>query len=97
VPFYFAGIPEWPHLDQELAALRDARMEVEDSRVKQPLEGKDALAARLHRSPDFLDALLMTFTYWESECSVSAEMAHLVSERTASSGGMIDDRPEDQP
>jgi hypothetical protein len=42
-------------------------MEVAESRVKQVLEDKDALAARLRRSPDLLDALLMTFTYSESE------------------------------
>jgi hypothetical protein len=37
--------------------------EVEESQVKQVLEEKDALAARLTRSPDLLDALLMTFTF----------------------------------
>jgi hypothetical protein len=31
--------------------------------VKQVLEDKEALAARRHRSPDLLDALLMTFTF----------------------------------
>jgi hypothetical protein len=40
-------------------------MEVEESQVKQVLEDKDALATRLHRSPDLLDALLMTFMYSE--------------------------------
>ena len=40
-------------------------MEVEESQVKQVLEDKDALATRLHRSPDLLDALLMTFTFSE--------------------------------
>ena len=38
-------------------------MEHEEGQVKQILEDKEALAARLHRSPDLLDALLMTFTY----------------------------------
>jgi hypothetical protein len=67
VPFYCGGITEWPQLYRELAALRDATMEVAESRVKQVLEDKDALAARLRRSPDLLDALLMTFTYSEEE------------------------------
>jgi hypothetical protein len=40
-------------------------MEVEEGQVKQMLESKEAMAARLHRSPDLLDALLMTFTYNE--------------------------------
>jgi hypothetical protein len=35
----------------------------EESQVKKVLEDKDALAARLHRSPDLLDVLLMTFTF----------------------------------
>jgi hypothetical protein len=65
VPFYCGGIAEWPELRQELAELRSPTMEVEESQVKQVLEDKDALAARLHRSPDLLDALLMTFTYSE--------------------------------
>jgi phage terminase large subunit len=65
VPFYCGGIAEWPELRQELAELRSPTMEVEESQVKQVLEDKDALAARLHRSPDLLDALLMTFTYLE--------------------------------
>jgi hypothetical protein len=34
--------------------------------VKQVLEEKDALAARLKRSPDLLDVLFMTFTFLES-------------------------------
>jgi hypothetical protein len=40
-------------------------MEMEEGQVKQVLEEKDALAARLQRSPDLLDALLMTFTFTE--------------------------------
>jgi len=36
---------------------------VGEGQVKQVLEDKEALAARLHRSPDLLDALLMTFTF----------------------------------
>ena len=63
VPFYCGGLPEWPALRQELAELRSPAMEVEEGQVKQVLEDKEALAARLHRSPDVLDALLMTFTY----------------------------------
>ena len=34
-----------------------------EGQVKQVLEDKEALVARLHRSPDLLDALLMTFTF----------------------------------
>ena len=63
VPFYCGGIPGWPGLRQELAELRSPTMEIEEGQVKQVLEDKEALAARLHRSPDLLDALLMTFTY----------------------------------
>jgi hypothetical protein len=65
VPSYCGGIPEWPALRQELAELRSPTMEVEEGQVKQVLEDKEELAARLHRSPDLLDALLMTFTYSE--------------------------------
>ena len=38
-------------------------MEIEEGQVKQLLEDKATMMARLHRSPDVLDALLMTFTY----------------------------------
>jgi hypothetical protein len=65
VPFYCGGIAQWPELRQEIAELRNPTMEIEESQVKQVLEDKDALGARLHRSPDLLDALLMTFTYSE--------------------------------
>jgi hypothetical protein len=65
VPFYCGGLTEWPALRQELAELRSPVMEHEDGQVKQRLEDKEEMAARLHRSPDLLDALLMTFTYSE--------------------------------
>jgi hypothetical protein len=65
VPFYCGGIPEWPDLRQELAELYSPAMEIQESQVKQILEPKEALSARLHHSPDLLDALLMTFTYLE--------------------------------
>lgn len=65
VPFYAGGISEWPHLRRELAELRSPTMEVEEGQVKQVLETKDELMARLHRSPDLLDALLLTFTFSE--------------------------------
>jgi hypothetical protein len=65
VPFHCGGLPEWPALRQELAELRAPTMEMEEGQVKQVIETKDALMARLHRSPDLLDALLMTFTYSE--------------------------------
>jgi hypothetical protein len=63
VPFYCGGLPEWPQLRQELAELRGASMEVEEGQVKQRLEDKSDLNARLRHSPDLLDALLMTFTF----------------------------------
>jgi hypothetical protein len=63
VPLYCGGLSEWPSLRQELAELRMPVMEHEEGQVKQRLEDKEELAARLHRSPDLLDALLMTFTY----------------------------------
>ena len=65
VPFYCGGIPEWPNLRQELAELHSPAMEIQESQVKQLLEAKEALSARLHRSPDLLDALLMTFSFPE--------------------------------
>ena len=65
VPFYCGGLPEWTALRQELAELRSPTMEHEEGQIKQRLEEKEELAARLHRSPDVLDALLMTFTYSE--------------------------------
>jgi hypothetical protein len=52
-------------LREELGELRSPAMEVEAGQVKQVLEEKDALAARLRRSPDLVDALLMSFTYSE--------------------------------
>ena len=63
IPFYCGGIPEWPNLRQELAELYGPAMEIQESQVKQLLEAKEALSARLHRSPDLLDALLMTFSF----------------------------------
>jgi hypothetical protein len=65
VPFYCGGIPEWPALRQELAELRAPAMEMEEGQVKQLLEDKATMMERLKRSPDLLDALLMTFTYSE--------------------------------
>jgi hypothetical protein len=66
LPLHCGNLAEWPALRQELAELRNPLMQMEEGRVKQALEDKDALAARLQRSPDLLDALLMTFTYTES-------------------------------
>lgn len=63
VPFYCGDISAWPSLRQELAELRSPTMELEEGQVKQVLETKDNMAARLKRSPDLLDALLMTFTF----------------------------------
>lgn len=65
VPFYCGGLPEWPALRQELAELRSPTAEMEEGQFKQKLEDKSDLAARLHRSPDLLDALLMTFSFSE--------------------------------
>lgn len=63
VPLYAGGLPEWSAMREELAELRTPVMEIEEGQVKQKLEKKEDLAARLHRSPDVLDALLMTFTF----------------------------------
>jgi hypothetical protein len=63
VPFYAGGLAEWPALRQELSELRNPTSELEEGQVKQVLEPKEALAARLKRSPDLLDAFLMTFTF----------------------------------
>jgi hypothetical protein len=63
VPFYCGGLPAWPALREELDQLKAPTMEMEEGQVKQSLEPKEHLAARLGRSPDLLDALLMTFTY----------------------------------
>lgn len=64
VPFYCGGLGEhWPALRRELAELRAPTQEMEEGQVKQVLEDKDALMARLKHSPDLMDALLMTFTY----------------------------------
>jgi hypothetical protein len=59
------GLAEWPQLRKEMAELRNPAMELEQGQVKQVLEEKGALAARLKRSPDLLDALLMRFTFFE--------------------------------
>jgi hypothetical protein len=63
VPFYCGGIAEWPSLREELAELRSPNMERSEGEVKQMLEDKESLAGRLRRSPDLLDALLMSFTF----------------------------------
>jgi hypothetical protein len=63
VPFDCSGLPQWPALREELAALHAPTMAMEEGQVKQVLEAKEKLRGRLGRSPDLLDALLMTFTY----------------------------------
>jgi hypothetical protein len=63
VPFYCGGIPEWPQLREELAAIHDAPMELQEGQVRQAVETKASLQERLHRSPDLLDALLQSFTF----------------------------------
>jgi hypothetical protein len=50
---------------QELAELRAPTMEQEEGVVRQVLEDKQTLMDRLRRSPDLMDALLMTFTFTE--------------------------------
>jgi hypothetical protein len=65
VPFYCGGLPDWPSLRQELAELRAPTMEMEEGEVKQIIEDKGTLMERLKRSPDLLDALLMTFNFSE--------------------------------
>lgn len=51
-----AGSPWWTSLREELAALK---YEMKGARIA--LEPKDEMSQRLGRSPDFADALLMTF------------------------------------
>jgi hypothetical protein len=63
VQFYCGGIPEWPSLRQELIALHDAPMELQEGKVKQAIESKEVLSARLKRSPDLADALIQSFTF----------------------------------
>jgi hypothetical protein len=64
VPFYCGRIAEWPELREELLALRDAPMEHVEGCVRQAVETKESLTARLHgRSPDLLDCLCQSFTY----------------------------------
>lgn len=64
VPFYCGGLHEWPALREELAELRTPTFEeYVEGELRQRIEHKEDLAARLHRSPDLLDALLMTFTF----------------------------------
>jgi hypothetical protein len=55
-PFDCGGVAAWPPLHDELGELRSPAIEVEAGQVKQVLEKKDALAARLRRSPDLLNA-----------------------------------------
>jgi hypothetical protein len=61
VPFYCGGIPAWSELRKELNELRSPTMLMDEGVIKQALEEKSELAGRLHRSPDLLDALLMSF------------------------------------
>jgi hypothetical protein len=63
VPFYCAGIPAWSELREELAAIHDAPMELQEGQVRQAVETKQSLQERLHRSPDLLDALIQSFSY----------------------------------
>jgi hypothetical protein len=65
VPFYCGGLAEWRRLREELAALRETTGEVDEGQVEERLEEKGALAPRLRRPPDLLDALLMSFTFTE--------------------------------
>jgi hypothetical protein len=62
---YCGGLPDWPALRQELAELRVPTLLLKDGQLQQALEPKEDLRARLHRSPDLLDALLMTFAFAE--------------------------------
>jgi hypothetical protein len=63
VPLYCGGLPEWLSLREELAELRTPLQEYEEGEIKMRLEDKSEIQERLHRSPDVLDALLMTFTF----------------------------------
>jgi phage terminase large subunit len=64
-PFYVdpAAAPEWPALRRELMELRTPLMEYDEGVVKQRLEDRADLKARLKCSPDLSDALLMTYTF----------------------------------
>jgi hypothetical protein len=73
IPFYVDPglLPDWPELRKELMELRSPEMEWASDEeagkpsapvVKQKLEDRDALKARLRHSPDLSDALLMTYT-----------------------------------
>lgn len=64
IPFFVdpALIPEWSALRRELIELRTPVMEYDEGVVKQKLEDRADLKARLHCSPDLSDALLMTYT-----------------------------------
>lgn len=63
VPFRIdPAMPRWAALRQELLALR-ADLAYEEGIVKERLELKDALKARLRRSPDCMDALNMSYAY----------------------------------
>lgn len=64
VPFWCGAMPEWPMLRQELEAMYYGEMSIDDDgNVRQALELKSSLAARIHRSPDLLDALLQSFNW----------------------------------
>jgi hypothetical protein len=62
-PFSCVGLPDWPMLRHELGELRSPTMELDEGIVKQRLEDKEAMKSRLGRSPDLLDAFLMTFSF----------------------------------
>jgi hypothetical protein len=61
VPFYTGGVPGWAQLQEQLSELRSPTMEFDEGTVKQALETKEEMSARIRRSPDELDAFLMTF------------------------------------
>ena len=90
VPFYCGGIPEWPGLRQELAELRSPTMEIEEGQVKQVLEDKEALAARLHRSPDLLDALLDDVHVLGPGISLGAQIRNPKSESNSKNEKIMD-------
>lgn len=63
VPFYCGGIPLWPKMREELAAIHGPTLEEQEGQVKQAIEGKETLAGRLKHSPDLIDALFLSHTY----------------------------------
>lgn len=84
-------LPGWDleHVDDDtLAELTESQYEIMDSRGKVKVELKDQVRARLGRSPDRADALLMAF--WEGDHAV----AHLPAPARVLTGSFYDEHLE---